>query len=201
MDFTIIKANLEKLGYTVNCFENKEQATEYLVNAIQNTSVGFGGSMTSEELGLYEKLAEKNEVYWHWKATEELSPQQARTLARDAKVYISSVNGAAKTGELINIDGNGNRVAEIMYGHEKVYLIIGENKIEDDYEKALFRAGNIAAPLNAQRLNKKTPCAIKADKCYNCKSPDRICCGLSVLWKSPAACEYEVILVNEKLGY
>ena len=126
-----------------------------------------------------------------------MSADEARAFARNADIYLSSVNGIAESGEIINIDGNGNRVSEIMYGHKKVYFIIGENKIEKDYDSALFRARNIAAPLNAKRLSKKTPCAIKADKCYNCKSPDRICRGLSILWSKPVCSEYEVILIHE----
>ena len=70
-----------------------------------------------------------------------------------------------------------------------------------NYEEALDRARNIAAPLNAQRLGVKTPCAVRGDKCYDCKSPQRICRNFSVLWRKPTGCEYEVILIHEKLGY
>lgn len=107
----------------------------------------------------------------------------------------------AETGEIINIDGNCNRVASIFYGHKKVYLVIGENKLEKDYDSALHRARNIASPLNAKRVGAKTPCAVKGDKCYDCKSPERICRGLSVLWGIPMTGEFEVILVHEELGY
>ena len=124
-----------------------------------------------------------------------------RLEANAASIYITSVNGIAESGEIVNIDGNCNRVASIFYGHEKVYFVIGENKIEKDYDSALYRARNIAAPLNAQRLGVKTPCAIKADKCYDCKSPERICRGLSVLWEKPMTGEFEIILIHENLGY
>lgn len=200
MDFTTLKDRLIKLGYKVNCFETAKEAAEYIDNEIDNTTVGFGGSVTLQEMGLYEKLSAHNDVYWHWK-TETMTADEARTKAREAAIYISSVNGIAETGEIINIDGNGNRVAEILYGHKKVYLVVGENKVAPDYERALYRARNIAGPLNAGRLNRKTPCAVKMDKCYNCASPDRICRGLTVLWESPYSCEYEVVLINEKLGY
>ncbi len=201
MDFTKVKENLEHMGYLVTCFDHAEEATEYLVQKITDTTVGFGGSITLQDMGLYEKLGEKNEVYWHWKNEEGRNPAQARDLARNAEVYLSSVNGLAETGEIVNIDGNGNRVAEIMYGHKKVYLVVGENKIAPDFHQALYRARNIAAPLNAQRLNRKTPCAAKGDKCYNCQSPERICNGLSVLWNKMSSAEFEVILVHENLGY
>ena len=88
--------------------------------------------------------------------------------------YIFSVNGLAETGEIINIDGNCNRVASIFYGHKKVYLVIGKNKLEKDYDSALYRARNVASPLNAKRVGAKTPCAMKG--------------------------EFEVLLVNEELG-
>ena len=92
-------------------------------------------------------------------------------------------------------------MASIFYGHKKVYLVVGENKIAKDYESALYRARNIAAPLNAKRLGVKTPCAVKGDRCYDCKSPERICRGLSVLWGKPMTGEFEVLLIHENLGY
>lgn len=201
MDFTTLKTNLEKMGYLVTCFDTAAQACEYLEQSITGKTIGIGGSVTIQQMNLFEKLSLQNKVYWHWKLENGMTADEARAFARNADIYLSSVNGIAESGEIINIDGNGNRVSEIMYGHEKVYFIVGENKIEKDYDSALFRARNIAAPLNAKRLSKKTPCAIKADKCYNCKSPDRICRGLSVLWSKPECSEYEVILIHEHLGY
>ena len=121
--------------------------------------------------------------------------------ALSTDIYISSVNAIAKTGEIVNIDGTANRVASIFYGHKKVYLVVGKNKIAESCDEAIYRARNIAAPLNAKRLNRKTPCAEKGDKCYNCNSPERICCGLSVLWKKPGGCDYEIVIVNEDIGY
>ena len=118
-----------------------------------------------------------------------------------ADIYISSVNGIAETGEIINIDNTGNRVAAVSYGPEKIYLVIGKNKIAPDYESALYRARNVASPLNAKRLNRKTPCAAKGDRCYDCNSPERICRNLSVFWEKPTGAEYEVILIDENLGY
>ena len=126
---------------------------------------------------------------------------ETRTAAAQAEIYISSVNGISEQGEIVNIDNTGNRVAAISYGPSKVYLVVGANKVAIDYESALFRARNIAAPLNAKRLNRKTPCAAHADKCYDCNSPERICRNLSVLWNKPTGAEYEVILISEELGY
>ena len=116
-------------------------------------------------------------------------------------LYLSSVNGLAETGEIINIDGTGNRVASGLYGHKKVYFIVGRNKLAPDYDAALWRARNIAGPKNAQRLQKKTPCAVKGDKCYDCKSPERICSALVVYWRKPSSMDFEVVLVDEDLGF
>lgn len=201
MNLNQLKSVLEQKGYKASVFETAEDATKYIDSVIDGTSVGFGGSVTLEQLGVYEKLALHNDVYWHQRIPEGKTHVELRNEANAASIYLSSVNGLAETGEIINIDGSCNRVASIYYGHKKVYLIVGKNKIAPDYESALWRARNIAAPLNAQRLKRKTPCAVKGDKCYDCSSPDRICCGLSVHWRAPMTGEIEIILINENLGY
>lgn len=201
MDFSVIKSNLIKKGYAVSVFETAESAAEYMAENIKNTTVGIGGSMTARQMGLYEKLSETNDVYWHWQLKEGQSPQQAYNGARNAAVYISSVNGIAETGEIINIDGSGNRVAETIYGHDKIYLVVGKNKIAPDFEKAMWRARNIASPKNAQRIGVATPCAAKGDKCYDCNSPGRICKAFLVFSQKPNMTNCEVILINEELGY
>ncbi len=201
MDFTKLKNSLEGLGYIVSEFNNAEEATKHLSNQLSNRTIGIGGSVTVDEMKLYDALVSHNDVYWHMRLPENMSAMEARKRANLADFYISSVNGIAETGEIINIDNTGNRVSAISFGHDKVYLIVGENKIASSYEEALDRARNIAAPLNAKRLGVKTPCAIKGDKCYDCKSPQRICRNFSVLWEKPTGSEYEVILIHEKLGY
>ncbi len=191
----LLRKNLEALGYRTAHFATAKEAADYLNGQLDGTTVAFGGSMTLMDMGLYDSLSAHNTVYWHWK-------DSTLTQAAGAKVYITSVNGVAQTGELINIDGNCNRIAGSLFGHETVYLVVGVNKIAPDYDSALFRARNVAAPLNARRLNKKTPCAVgETLKCYNCSSPDRICRAMTVLWRKPTGCDYEVVLVDEALGY
>ncbi len=201
MNFELVKQNLEERGYQVSCFSTAKEATEYLDAQLDGKTIGFGGSVTLEELKLYEKLSTHNQVFWHQKMPMGKTVEEIRKNADKAEIYFSSVNGIAETGEIVNIDGRCNRVASICYGHQKVYLVAGKNKIAQDYEGALWRARNIAAPLNAKRLGRKTPCAVNADKCYDCKSPDRICRNLSVLWEVPLGLEMEVILIDEELGY
>lgn len=195
MSFEIVKKNLESRGFLVKTFATAGEAAAYLDSAIDGASVGFGGSMTLKDMGLYERLESHNEVCWHW-----VNGPEDRMKAMNTQVYVTSANGLAETGEIINIDGSGNRVASTLYGHKKVYFVIGRNKLAPTYEEALWRARNIASPKNAQRLGVKTPCAIQGDRCYDCKSPDRICRGLVVLWGPMIGMETEVILVDEDLG-
>ena len=199
MDLTRLQKNLEALGYTYRYFPTAQAAAGYLTARLAGKTIGIGGSMSIDSLGLYEKLSEQNTVHWHWKTP---GPETLAQAAR-AQVYLTSVNAIAETGELINIDGTGNRISAALGAHELVCYLVGVNKVAEDFDKALWRARNVAAPLNARRLQRKTPCALKEElKCYNCKSPDRICNGLSVLWRPMGgAQETQVILVGEELGY
>lgn len=197
----ILKQNLESKGYQVHIFNNKEDAADYVDSQINQTTVGLGGSVTIRQLNLFEKLSSHNTVYWHDEKPEHLTIMETRKAASRADVYISSVNAISEAGEIVNIDNTGNRVAATTFGPEKIYLLVGSNKVAKDLESAIYRARNVASPLNAKRLNRKTPCAVKGDKCYNCNSPERICRNLSVFWEKPTGAEYEIILINESLGY
>ena len=199
MDTGAFEENLRKRGIVLKVFDTKEDAASYLTQTIKGKTVGFGGSMTLEEMGLYEKLKPENTLYWHWR--KEMTGDEAKAKAYTADVYITSLNGVAETGELVNIDGSGNRVAATLTKHECVYFVVGENKMAPDLHSAIHRARNVASPLNAHRLHRKTPCAVKADRCYDCKSPERICRGMVVLWEAVANMEMEVVLIDQDLGY
>ena len=193
--FEAVKKNLEGRRFTVSCFATKEEAAEYLNGAIDGITVGFGGSGTLETMGLYESLGSHNTVYWHWKQDE-----AARAAAAGTEVYLCSANAIAETGEIVNIDGLGNRAASTLYGHKKLYIVAGRNKLAADFHQALWRARNVAGPKRAQQMGKRTPCAIRGDRCYDCKSPDRICRGLVVLWGPTLGMPTEVVLIDEDLG-
>ncbi len=201
MDFKKLVDNLIQLEYNVTEFQCADEAVKYLSKQIHHQTVGIGGSVTIEEMKLYDNLILNNEVFWHMRNNGDIDVMETRKRANQSNIYICSVNGIAETGEIVNIDYTGNRVASISFGHKKVYLVIGENKIKPTLVEALNRARNVASPLNAKRLGVNTPCAISGDKCYDCKSPERICRNLSILWKKPAGCEYEIILIHQKLGY
>ena len=194
-DFSTVKANLEARGFAVSCFASAEEAMDYLDSKLDGRTIGIGGSVTIRDMGLDQRLEQHIQVILHWK-------DGALRDAAGTQVYLTSVNGLAETGEIINIDGTGNRVASTIFGHEEVYFIVGRNKLAPDYDKALWRARNIAAPKNAQRLGRKTPCAVKGDKCYDCKSPERICRAFTVLWEVPTGIgRSEVVLIDQELGF
>ncbi|MDL2250805.1 lactate utilization protein [Lachnospiraceae bacterium OttesenSCG-928-J05] len=197
MDYSQIRQNFEKHGFTTQFFSTKEEASRYLSDALQNQTIGFGGSETLKEMGLFEELQQTNVVVWHNK----ISGMQVRKLANCADIYITSANAVTETGEIVNIDGTGNRVAMTAFGPNMCYYIVGKNKIRTNLTDAYERCKNVAAPLNAKRLGFKTPCAVKGDKCYDCNSPERICRIVSIIERVPLGMKCEIIFVNEELGY
>ncbi len=195
MPFDKVQANLEKRGFTVSVFPNRNEAALHLAAALKGETVGFGGSVTLRDMGLYEKLAENNTVLWHWKEPEN------RGRFAEFTAYVTSANALAETGELVNIDGAGNRLAASLFGPKKVYFVIGRNKLAADLAAAVDRARNVASPLNAKRLGMKTPCA-ETLRCHDCASPDRICGALCVHMRPMTGMDHaEVVLVDEDMGY
>ena len=196
----IIKS-YEQNRYTVQWFDKIEDATEYLAAQIKGKSVGFGDSQTMMKMQLHEILEKENMVYdpLPTKDNDEFLAVAKQCLTSD--IFLTSVNAATEEGILLNMDGTGNRIAGSLFGHEKVYFILGTNKLASNLDEAIWRVRNIAAPLNAKRLNLKTPCAIHGDKCYNCSSSDRICNGLIIHYKKMNDIEMEVIFIDDDLGY
>lgn len=196
MNIEVLRKNFERHEFQTAFFQTKEEAADYLKRKIRGCRVAFGGSMTLKEMELDRVLAEENEVIWHW-----LVPGMDTLLrARGADIYITSANGVSETGELVNIDGNGNRVSETLFGPKKVFFVVGSNKIAPDLNHAWQRARNVAAPLNAKRLQADTPCA-SGDRCYECMSPSRLCRATVILERPVNGMEAEIVFVNETLGY
>jgi hypothetical protein len=188
--------NLESRGFSARYFDTAAAAADYLVGQITDTTVGIGGSKTVEELGLFERLSARNTVYWHWKSQEE----DVRDRENAAAVFLSSANAISEDGEILNIDGGGNRLAGLVYGKKRTYLIAGTNKLCPDFHAALDRARNVAAVKNARRFQVNTPCQ-KDGRCHDCRCKERICSALLVLWQPPKGMEVEVVLIGEALGY
>ncbi|XOQ52855.1 MAG: LUD-dom domain-containing protein [Succiniclasticum sp.] len=201
MDFAKVKSALEKRGYTVRCFDTAAAATEYLDNSIDGKLVGFGDSESMIAMDLYAVLSRHNDVYdpKHPREGQDFYATARKCLTTD--IFLTSVNGLAETGEMVNIDGTGNRIAGSLFGHEKVYFVIGRNKLVPTLEEACYRARNVAAPRNAARHGYRTPCAIRMDHCYDCRSPQRICSVQTIYWKKMNHMDMEVLLIDEDLGY
>lgn len=190
---------LKKNGFEANFFENSEDAKTHLLKEIdRNESVGIGGSMTVLDMGIYDDLVGRgNDTYWHWKAEDKKSALENSV---NTDVYLTSSNAITEDGKLVNKDGTGNRVASMIYGHKRVYVIVGKNKVSKDVEEAFKRIETVAAPLNAKRLNLTTPC-VYTGVCSDCDSKDRICKAETILSKNPNGTQIFVYIVNEDMGY
>ncbi|MBP5529545.1 MAG: lactate utilization protein [Lachnospiraceae bacterium] len=179
--------------------ENKEEALKIALGLIpEGSSIGMGGAMSVHEIGLSDALKSGNYNFIDRDAIED--KRKAMLDTYDADFFLSSVNAMSDDGVLINIDGNSNRVSAIAQGPKKVVFIVGMNKVCGDVDSALKRARNIAAPTNAQRFGLSTPCS-KTGSCFNCKSPDTICCQFLITRYSRHADRIHVILVNDNLGF
>ncbi|HSH37109.1 lactate utilization protein [Schnuerera sp.] len=195
----LTEKNLKGNGFQVKTFESSKEAKEALMESISiNESIAFGGSMTLLELDIYEEFKSRgNEIYWHWKGEDK---KKELSEAYNSKIYLTSTNALTLDGKLVNMDGTANRVSSMFYGHERVYIIAGRNKICKDYDSARERIRNIAAPKNAQRLNINTPCKFTG-KCTDCDSADRICNVEVIIHKNPSGANINIYLIDEDLGY
>lgn len=167
-----------------------------------DSTVSFGGSMTLTETGLLSLLREGDDIHLLDRSTaqgpEEVQEIYAKTFTADT--YFMSTNAITLEGELVNIDGNGNRVAALIWGPKQVIILAGMNKVSSTLEDAYRRVKDIAAPPNCIRLNKKTPCA-STGSCGNCYSPDCICSQTVITRRSGTPGRIKVILIGEALGY
>jgi hypothetical protein len=198
----IIQA-LRKRDFEAEYFADATSASNTLLKMIpENSSVGIGGSVTVRELRVIEQLEKRgNEVTHHWKpeATKETN-RAIRQKEGTADFYLTSANAITEQGDIINIDGIGNRVAHMIYGPNNVIIIAGYNKIVPDIEAGIKRSREIAGVINAQRVGVKTPCA-ETGKCVDCKAPARICRVTTIIQYRPWQTNIKVMLINEILGF
>lgn len=178
--------------------EDKEAALKQALELIEeNSTISMGGCMSAHEIGLVQALQEGNYQYLD---RSKMESREGLLAAYDSDVFLSSANAMTSDGILVNIDGNSNRVSCIAQGPKKVIFIVGMNKVCDDLDSAMKRARNVAAPINAQRFEVKTPCK-ETGKCFDCKSPDTICCQFLITRYSRHTGRIHVILVNDNLGF
>lgn len=199
---TIIQ-NLSKRQMEGFYCDTAEEARDKALSLVKaDSSVSFGGSMTLDETGILNALQQKKDITL-FDRTRANSPEEVHTImhqALSADYYFMSTNAITTAGELINIDGNGNRVASLIYGPKQVIIVAGMNKVVSNVEDGIHRVRNQATPPNCIRLNKSTPCSATGC-CADCLSPDCICNQIVVTRRSGDPNRIKIILVGESLGY
>ncbi len=201
-----LKETLEANNFTVFIADSIEDAKKIVREEILSKSgaksMSWGGSMTFVQSGLYKELKEYPgievlDTYEQGLTPAEMLERRRQSLLVD--LFITGTNAITETGKLVNLDMLGNRVAGITFGPKEVVLLVGRNKVVPDIEDAMLRIKNYAAPANAMRLDKKTPC-LKTSICEECRSNDRICNTWTITEKSFPKGRVKIVLINEDLG-
>ncbi len=213
MDKNVIWSNELKINRTIESLKKNNmngyyaKSREELIDIIEGivksgSKVSCGGSMTLFETGVIEHLRcgryEFLDRYKEGLTKEDVVDIYKKAFFTDA--YFVSSNAITEKGELYNVDGNGNRVAAMLYGPDKVIVICGINKIVKDVDEAIKRNRECAAPINSKRLNRKTPCT-KVGYCMDCNSPERICNEYTLIKRQSNPERIHVIFLNENIGY
>lgn len=195
--------SLEKNNISAYRVENEEEALKKIGELIpEGSTIGIGGSMTLFEIGAIDFIRKANyKVLDRYK--DGLTPAEMKEIFRQgffADAFLTSSNAVTENGELYNVDGNGNRVAAMLFGPDSVIVVVGINKLVKDIEEAVIRVEETAAPANNKRLNKTNPCT-KTGHCMDCSSEGRICNEYTVIRRQGAKGRLHVIIVNKELGY
>jgi len=191
-------------GFTAVYCQTPDAARNYILDVADDaTSIGFGGSMSIVELGVEAILKEQGKQILNH-GSSALSRDQKMEIMRQqltCDLFLSGVNALTLSGELINIDATGNRVAAMLFGPHQVLVVAGRNKLVDGTpQEAIHRVKQWATPPNAKRLGFNTPCA-KTGFCSNCNSPDRLCRVTTIIDRKPRFTDLRVLVVNAELGF
>jgi L-lactate utilization protein LutB len=192
-----LKARHFEACYCTDIEEAKQKLIEWIP---QEDTVAWGGSQTLAEIGAQEMLRARGQVLIDRDTAK--TPEERNTLMRQAltaDTFLMSSNAITEDGQLVNMDGNGNRAAALVYGPRQVIVVAGLNKVAKDLDAAIARVRGTAAPTNAQRFPVNTPCKITG-VCADCKSPDCICANMVITCLSKPAGKIKVILIGEMLG-
>ena len=197
----VVKA-LESRNMEAYYVKTKEAALAKALELIpEGSSISWGGTMSAQEIGLTDALHKGNyDVYDREQVETREEKEKIAHQALNCDFFIGSTNALSEDGVLGNVDGNANRVAAFAYGPKNVLLIVGMNKVVKTEADAMSRARNEAAPINAQRFGVNTPC-VKNGSCFNCKSPQCICCQILITRFSKVPKRTKIILVDENLGF
>ena len=189
--------NLEKNNIKAYYAKSDDEIFQTIKDIVKDgETVSVGGSMTLFETKIIDFLRSGRYNFLD-RYKENLTQTDLKEIYR---TYFASANAITEEGEIFNVDGNGNRVAAILYGPDKVILIVGVNKIVKNIDEAIKRNKDISGPANAKRLNLQTPCA-KVGYCMDCESKDRICCEYTVIKRQRNENRIHVIFVNDNLGF
>jgi hypothetical protein len=201
MELSKLAEALNDRGFRARVFDNIDQVKDTILNEVEpELAVGVGGSVTVKSSGIIDLLRQRgNKVFFHWEV-EASKADETRRFALNADVYLTSTNAVTMDGKLVNIDGSGNRVASLIFGPRRAYIICGRNKVVENEEKALDRIKTVACPKNAERLNLNTPCR-KTGQCSDCRAEGRICNTRVVMEHCARGREINVMLVDQELGY
>jgi L-lactate utilization protein LutB len=195
--------SLQNNGFEAVYCQSKQEAYENIISEAQSAnSIGIGGSKTLEELQLIPELR-KMEKELLQRDLPGLSPEEQLVIRRlhlTCDLFLTSSNAITLAGQLVNVDGCGNRVGAMTFGPKKVIVVVGRNKIVEDLDAAHKRIKAIAAPVNAHRLNRKLPCAVNGF-CTDCNSPERICRVTVIIDRMPSMSDIRVLIVNDDMGY
>lgn len=183
--------------------KTKEEARKKILETLpKKVSIGCGGSVTLKEIGILDDLRKGDYAFFDRETVMPKTPEYVNLMkqSQHADYFLSGTNAITEDGKIVNIDGNGNRVSALIYGPEKVIIVVGKNKIVPNYKSAINRIKNVSCPINAKRLNLDLPCT-KLGKCVDCKSPQRMCCSTVNITFQRDVERMTVILVDEVLGY
>ena len=213
MDRNVLWVNEQRILRTIKALEKNNmngyivESKEALINKIEElisakSKVSCGGSMTLFETGVIDHLKSGRYDFLD-RYKEGLTQKEIKEIFRQSflsDVYVTSTNAITENGEIYNVDGNGNRVAAILYGPDKVIIVAGVNKIVSNIEEAIIRTKESASPMNAKRLNKETPCT-KIGQCVECSSDNRICNEYTLIKRQMDKNRIHVIFLNDNFGY
>lgn len=197
----VLIKNLQKRHFEAYYCDTKEQALQKALELIpEGASVGWGGAMSANQIGLTQAIRQGQYQALDCSSCDTIEEKEEKMRAcLNADVFLTGANGLSMDGQMVNIDGTGNRVAAIVYGPRNVLVIAGMNKVEDTIEDAVRRARTVAAPMNHQRFPGKTPCTVNG-VCGDCLAETCICNQVLVTRNSRIEGRIKFILVGEALG-
>ena len=192
---------LEKNKFAAAYFPDAESAVSHILGLVpEGVSVGVGGSMTIQALGLTGKLPGRTILDHNVPGLPKDEVREIRYKQLASDVFLTGTNAVTLKGELVNVDGTGNRVAAMFFGPKKIIVIAGANKIVRNLDEAQARIRMIAAPLNNKRLNLPNPC-VQTGECMDCNNATRICNVTTIISRCPSLSEIHVILIGGQYGY